>query len=113
MTPALPSLAGLSKAELAEKLIAVGVEPKKAASGNAAPAQSSRREPPPFEVGRKYVPVVVLNVRSAPGGGASVVTTANPGIALVPSGQRQRDWWEVESEDSTGWVHSGYLQPAP
>jgi len=30
VTPALPSLAGLSKAELAEKLIAVGVEPKKA-----------------------------------------------------------------------------------
>ncbi len=30
VTAALPSLAGLSKAELAEKLIAVGVEPKKA-----------------------------------------------------------------------------------
>lgn len=90
-----------------------GVEPKKAASGNAAPAKSSRREPPPFEIDRKYVPVVVLNVRSAPSGGASVVTKANPGIALVPSGQRQGNWWEVESGDATGWVHSGYLKPAP
>ncbi|MEZ6022381.1 MAG: hypothetical protein R3C16_02970 [Hyphomonadaceae bacterium] len=30
MNPVLPSLAGLSKPALAEKLIAIGVEPKKA-----------------------------------------------------------------------------------
>jgi hypothetical protein len=90
-----------------------GVEPKKAAASGGGSATSSRREPPPFEVGRRYVPVVVLNVRSAPNGSASVVTKAQPGIALVPSGQRDGNWWEVESGDSTGWVHSGYLQPAP
>ncbi|MDZ7810204.1 MAG: SH3 domain-containing protein [Arhodomonas sp.] len=40
-----------------------------------------------------------------------MLATLAEGTAVVPTGERQGDWWQVQVQDTgrNGWVHSDYI----
>ncbi|MCS4502670.1 hypothetical protein KBTX_00149 [wastewater metagenome] len=58
-----------------------------------------------------YVTAAALNLRSGPNGSAPVITTLAEGTPVVPTGEREGAWWQVQVQNSgrNGWVHSDYV----
>ncbi|WP_440995723.1 SH3 domain-containing protein [Arhodomonas sp. SL1] len=58
-----------------------------------------------------YRTATSLNLRSGANGDAPVLATLTEGTAVVPTGERQGDWWQVQVQDTgrNGWVHSDYI----
>lgn len=61
------------------------------------------------EVGGGYRTSSALNFRSGPSSDAPIITTLPAGAAVLPTGEKQGDWWQVEAEGKTGWIHSDYI----
>lgn len=61
------------------------------------------------EVGGGYRTTSSVNFRGGPSTGSPVITTLPAGAMVLPTGQQQGAWWEVEAEGQTGWLHSDYL----
>lgn len=51
-------------------------------------------------------------LRSAPGGGGSVLRNLPAGATVYPSGEREGMWWRAQDENGNdGWVNNDYLEP--
>jgi curli biogenesis system outer membrane secretion channel CsgG len=56
-----------------------------------------------------YETAADLNFRSGPNSSAPVLMRLAKGAPVKPTGATKGDWWEVEANGKTGWVHSDYL----
>ncbi len=61
------------------------------------------------EVGGGYRTTSAINFRSGASTDAPILTTLPAGAAVLPTGEKQGAWWQVEAEGKTGWLHSDYL----
>lgn len=50
-----------------------------------------------------------VNFRGGPSTTAPILATLPAGVSVRPTGQKQGDWWEVEAQGQTGWLHSHYI----
>lgn len=61
------------------------------------------------DVGGGYRTSSAVNFRSGADTDAPILTTLPEGAAVLPTGEKQGDWWQVEAEGRTGWLHSDYI----
>ncbi len=56
-----------------------------------------------------YQTTTNLRMRAGPSTGDSILTVLPNGAPVTPTGAIQGDWWEVQTDQGTGWVSSKYL----
>lgn len=61
------------------------------------------------DVGGGYRTSSAVNFRSGANTDAPILTTLPAGAAVLPTGEKQGSWWQVEAEGRTGWLHSDYI----
>lgn len=61
------------------------------------------------EVGGGYRTSSAVNFRSGASTDAPILTTLPAGAGVLPTGEKQGEWWQVEAEGKTGWLHSDYI----
>lgn len=61
------------------------------------------------EVGGGYRTTSAVNFRSGPSTDAPILTTLPAGASVLPTGEKQGSWWQIEAEGKTGWLHADYI----
>lgn len=56
-----------------------------------------------------YMTSTAVNFRSGPNTSAPVISTLQKGATVMPTGEKQGSWWQVEAQGRTGWLHSDYI----
>lgn len=56
-----------------------------------------------------YMTSGAVNFRSGPTTKAPIIKTLKKGTPVRPTGEKQGNWWAVEAEGRSGWLHSNYI----
>ncbi|OMH39050.1 SH3 domain-containing protein [Motiliproteus sp. MSK22-1] len=60
-------------------------------------------------INSKYQATTTVNFRRGPSTSSVILGKLLAGATVHPTGTKEGDWWQVEANDKTGWVHSDYL----
>lgn len=59
--------------------------------------------------GGGYMTAAGVNFRSGPSTQAPILMSLPKETPLMPTGQKEGNWWEVEANGRTGWIHSNFI----